>query len=133
MFLLRFCLPFTIIALTSGCASVISGDQQKISITVECKGVSLPAYCVAVNSEGRWRFRAPAIITVNKSSSDLRVTCESGTFKNYSNTVVSSPNPISLGNVIAGGILGVAIDYQTSAGLQYPTEITLTTPICRLM
>jgi len=121
------------IFLASGCASIISGDQQKVSVSVECKGNSLPAYCIASNAEGTWRFKAPTTITVNKSSSDLRVTCESGTFGNYSKQASSTPSLTLLGNLVTGGLIGAAYDYHTSAGLNYPTKIIMTTPLCRLM
>jgi len=121
------------IFLVTGCASIISGDQQQVSIAVQCKGMNIPTYCVASNTEGTWRFNTPATITVNKSPSDLRVSCESGTFGDYSKKASSSPSLTILGNIFAGGILGAAYDYHTSAGLNYPSKIILTTPLCRLM
>ena len=121
------------ISFVTGCASIISGNQQQVSITVECKGMTIPTYCVASNSEGTWRFNTPATITVNKSPSDLRVSCESSTFGDYSKRASSSTSLTILCNVFAGGILGAAYDHHTNAGLNYPSKIILTTPLCRLM
>ena len=133
MSLKPYLIAISFVSLVSGCASIISGDQQQVSVSVECKGNTVPAYCVASNAEGTWRFKAPTTITVNKSSSDLRVTCESGTFGDYSKKASSSPSLMLLGNVVTGGILGAAYDYHTSAGLNYPSKIVMTTPLCRLM
>ena len=126
--------PLMVVCLSvTSCASVISGNQQKINIAVQCKGMSIPAYCVARNAEGQWRFKTPASIVVNKSRSDLKVTCESGTFGDYSKGSSSTPSLNLLGNIFTGGIVGAAVDYHTSAGLNYPSEIVMSTPLCRLL
>ncbi len=119
--------------LLTGCATVLNGTQQEVTISVECRHMTIPAYCEASNSAGRWRFKAPGTIVVSKSRSDLRVTCQSGTFGAYSDSTASGPSAAVLGNIVAGGLLGAAVDYTTGAALNYPSKIVVPTPLCRLM
>ena len=119
--------------LLTGCATVLNGTQQAVTISVECRDMSIPAYCEASNAAGRWRFKAPSTIVVAKSRSDLRITCQSGTFGAYSESAASGTSTTVLGNIVAGGVLGAAVDYTSGAAMNYPTKIVMPTPLCRLM
>lgn len=108
--------------LLTSCASITTGSNQSLSVN------TIPeqhASCELTNDKGMWYINdTPASVTINRSYSDLTVICKkankSGTIK-----VKSSTKGMMFGNILAGGIIGGAIDAGTGAGYDYPTQITV--------
>src|ERR1700733_1157840 len=111
----------------SGCASIVEGTTQSVAVT------STPedgAKCTLVNSEGTWYVSTPGNAQVHKTKNDLYVTCKKDGFKDASLTVSPHFNGATLGNVIAGGVIGIGIDAATGANFNYPESISVPmTPI----
>lgn len=116
--------------LLSGCASVISQDVQPLSLAVTCKGVNFPSRCTASNSKGSWRFNTPQTRWVARDSEPLTIVCDSPSVGKYG--VVQHPgvNPASFGNILIGGLVGVAVDATNDVFWSYPERISFESRFC---
>jgi len=104
----------------SGCASIVEGTTQSVAVTTPpINGAS----CSLANSEGTWYLTSPGNATVHKTKNDLKVFCSKAGYQDA--TVVIPPhfNGATLGNVIAGGVIGIGIDAATGANFNYPENI----------
>ena len=116
--------------LLAGCASIVSNDSQEIKVQLLCGARPVKATCVAENKQGVWKFQAPGKVLVKNDMSELSLTCK----VNYSNsfTVYAPPLPSwgMAGNVLAGGLVGAAVDFYNNTGLKYPENIDINNPAC---
>lgn len=106
----------------SGCASILSGTEQQINLaTPKHKN----AKCRITNDQGEWFCNnTPEIIKVKRSKENLIVTCEKEDLIGES-SVKPSFNSATLANVLAGGVIGLAIDYGSDAAYEYPSNIEI--------
>jgi hypothetical protein len=109
-----------------GCASVTGSKNQPISVTTVCGGEQVDgASCTLMNDKGTWFVKTPGSVMIQKSYGDLAIDCKkeksaaSGKFQSKSNGGV-------WGNIIAGGIIGYAVDAGSGAGFDYPPTMTVT-------
>jgi hypothetical protein len=103
----------------SGCASIVEGTTQSIAVT------SSPvsgANCVLTSSEGTYYVTTPGNVTVHKTKNDLAVVCKRDGYQDASTKISPHFNGATLGNVIAGGVIGVGIDAATGANFNYPDK-----------
>ncbi len=110
----------------SGCATVTEGRTQPVSVTATCDSQPVAgAACKLANDKGTWYANTPGSVVIHKSYQDLIVTCKDehasgdATFKSSSNGGV-------WGNILAGGIIGYAVDRSNGAGFDYPTSLAVT-------
>lgn len=101
----------------SGCATIVKGTTQSISIkTPPVDG----AKCTLVNSEGTWFLTSPGTVTVHKTKNDLKVDCVMEGYESATATIAPTFNKTTFANVIAGGLVGVAVDAASGANYEYP-------------
>lgn len=117
--------------LLPGCASVLHGDEQQVQVTVLCKDRSVPAACVAQNAKGVWHFQAPAVISVHKDLTHLKMACSSLYFPEITATVPSRLNLSMAGNVLLGGLVGAGVDVYRGAGFAYNPDVRIAYPACQ--
>ena len=111
------CATFSLI---TGCASIVTGQDQTISInTPNCKG----AQCTMTNPEGTYYVTTPGTVTVNKEYGDLVVTCEKEGIDPFTMQVASSTKGMAFGNILLGGIIGAGVDIATGAAYDYPSQV----------
>jgi len=108
-----------------GCASIISGDLQPVSVvTVDETGTVVQgASCMLTNDEGTWYVSTPGSATVGRSGEALTVICTKDGLKAGSLTVESGVKAMAFGNLLFGGIIGGAVDAGTGAAFDYPTSM----------
>jgi hypothetical protein len=106
----------------SNCASITTGQNQTLSLdTVPEKG----ALCKLVNDKGTWFVHStPGSVVVTRAYGDLHVTCTKDNLAGSVN-VKSSTKGMAFGNIIAGGIIGAAVDVGTGSAYDYPSLITV--------
>lgn len=109
----------------SGCASVTQGTTEDIKVT------SLPvdgANCTLKNGVGAWSVTTPGSAKVDKSKTDLDVTCSKTGFQDGHTIMESHFEGMTAGNLILGGGIGLAVDASTGAMNHYDkaVEVTLT-------
>ena len=108
--------------LLSSCATIISGSTQAVSVdTHPISG----AQCNISNDDGKWYLaETPDSVTVDRSYSDLSIVCEKGNHTG-STSVKSKTKGIAFGNIIAGGIIGAAVDAGNGSAYDYPSLVNV--------
>lgn len=116
-------LPILLLPFVAACASVVEGNRQTVS--VETPPVQ-EARCTLVNDGGTYFVSStPGSVTVTRSAQDLVVTCERSGFEGRTVSVSSTTKALAFGNILAGGLIGAAIDRGTGAAFDYPALITV--------
>jgi hypothetical protein len=104
----------------SGCATLIKGTTQSISVaTMPVTG----AQCKLQSSEGVWYVTTPGSVTVHKTKNNLDVSCTKEGFADATQSVAPHFNGATMGNVLAGGLIGMGVDAASGANYTYPDEI----------
>lgn len=107
----------------SGCASITTGQNQ--SLSVETPGC-MAANCKLTNEKGTWYVsNTPGTVTVQRAYGDMTVICEKGEYKSLPAQVASATKAMAFGNIIFGGLIGVAVDASTGAAYDYPAAISI--------
>ena len=117
--IINICL-FALSVFVSSCANIMNDKDQPMSVeTPGCPG----ATCRLTNSDGTYFInKTPGTVIINKAYGDLTVECEKDG-KKATSSASSSANLSMYGNILAGGIIGAAIDGGSGAGFDYPTNI----------
>lgn len=129
-FMFRLSLIALLLIQITGCASVLSDNQQTITVHAVCRSTALPAVCSAENRRGNWSFMASETVVISTDMTDLQISCKSPYFEETAASVSAVPNMAMLGNVVLGGVIGAAMDVANASGLRYPETIYLTNPDC---
>lgn len=111
-----------LIALLTSCASIVDGSNQTISVTTSPDN---GATCQLQNNNGVYFInQTPGTVQIKQSTSDMVILCQKG---NKSGVAVSSSSTkgMEFGNILAGGIIGAAVDMQTGAAYKYPSLVTV--------
>ncbi len=118
---------FAITLLGTGCASIVSGQNQSVSVETRSKqGQAVSgANCKLVNDKGTWFVSSPGSVSVRRSYDDLLVNCEKETQDAGLASVKSSTKAMAFGNIIFGGVIGAGVDIASGAAYDYPTLITI--------
>ncbi len=125
-FKLALAAPCLVACLLSGCASVTSGKFQPLSVAAVKGGEDVDnAKCALTNDKGTWYANTPGSVMVQKSYGDLVVVCKKTGYKPGTLSVKSASNGGVWGNIIAGGLIGYAVDASSGAGFDYPTNLTV--------
>lgn len=114
--------------LGSGCASIVSGHNQSVSVETRSKEgqAVMSANCKLTNNKGTWFVTSPGSVTVSRSFEDLLINCEKENQLPGLASVKSSTKAMAFGNILFGGVIGAGVDVATGAAYDYPTMITVT-------
>lgn len=118
-------------ALLSGCASIVSSDTQDLNVQLLCGNRSIWASCTAENSQGKWYFDAPGVVTVKNDFRKLSLSCKPQAMNGFTVYAPALPSWALAGNVLAGGVVGAAVDFFNNTALKYPDNIDITSPSCK--
>jgi len=107
----------------SGCASITTGQNQPLTVeTMPCR----MATCRLSNDKGTWYVSAtPGTVTVQRAYGDMTIICEKDEFKSNPTLVASATKGMAFGNILVGGIIGIAVDAGTGAAYDYPPVISV--------
>lgn len=108
-----------------GCATITEGKTDAIAVT------SIPvdgAKCSLKNGVGEWFVTTPGSAEVHKSKTDLQIDCTHDGYEPAHVTMESHFEGMTAGNLIVGGLVGVAVDASSGAMNHYDkaAQITLT-------
>lgn len=113
-------------ALTTGCASIVTGQNQSLSVETRDRGKMIQgAYCKLTNNKGTWYVTTPGSTVVHRSYGDLSVACKKDGEDPGITTVKSSTKGMAFGNILFGGVVGAGVDVATGAAYDYPSLITV--------
>lgn len=106
---------------TAGCATVAAGTTQDIRIVSDPQG----AQC-QITRDGAVIASAttPALINVPRSKRDMTATCKVAGMDDVTETIPSYLQGGTVGNIIAGGLIGIAVDAASGANNNY-LELTI--------
>jgi len=108
-----------------GCASITSGTSQRIAVTAVCEGEIVPAAsCTLTNDKGSWQLTTPESTLIKKSYGEIAIACTKAQSKGAAK-FVSKNNNGAWGNILAGGLIGYAVDSGNGAGFNYPEEVAV--------
>lgn len=111
----------TIALLSTGCASIVSGTDQKLTFNSE------PDDAV-VTVSGRVLGKTPLTVAVDRDSNQS-ITFEKEGYKTYTTQLSTTTNPWFFGNIVLGGLLGSTTDGVSGAIHEYSPDqyfVTLT-------
>jgi hypothetical protein len=101
----------------SGCATIIKGTSQSIAITTP---PTTGASCILSSREGNWTVISPGAVTVEKSKEDIVAKCTKPGWQDGVATIPSDFQGWTIGNIVAGGLIGFGVDAATGAINEYP-------------
>ena len=105
------------------CASVATGVEQTVAVST---APPQPASCTLQNERGQWTVaRTPGSASVAKAYGPLSVRCKTDAGQVGLASVPSTTAGAVFGNMIAGGLIGAAIDIGSGAAYQYPPSIVV--------
>ncbi|SAL07719.1 hypothetical protein AWB81_08251 [Caballeronia arationis] len=115
------------IVVTTGCASIVGGANQSISLeTRTSTGEQIAGVnCKLENPKGTWFVTTPGSVTIHRAYDDLSIYCTKAGEQPGIATVKSSTKGMAFGNILFGGVIGAGVDVATGAAYDYPTLITV--------
>ena len=114
------------VASLSGCASIVNGVNQPISVETRLNGEPLVgAACKLSSNKGTWFVNTPGSVTVHRGFQDLVVECTKSGVPTSNDLIASSVKGMAFGNLLFGGLIGVAVDSGNGAAFDYPELITI--------
>lgn len=111
------------VAGVSACSSIVEGTDQNVTVVTDPAGAS----CTLSTQDGIVGVvnPTPGSITLEKSKNDVTVTCDKDGYQTAANSLNSSFEGMTFGNLIFGGFVGLAVDASTGAMNKYPNTITI--------
>jgi hypothetical protein len=111
----------------SGCATITRGTTQAVAINTP--GVT-DAQCTLMSSTiGTVTVSTPGVVTLPKGSESVTVRCSKQCYNDGSGILSSNMESMAMGNVVAGGVIGLGVDAATGAMNKYaPQADILMTP-----
>jgi hypothetical protein len=118
-----FPISMLLIILLAGCASISHGTTQQIAVTTEPPGatctLSRQGLSIATIAE------TPGVALVQRDKRDILATCSKPGYQIATRTLHSGVADSSFGNILAGGLIGVAIDSANGADNEYPASVSI--------
>lgn len=120
-------LLLTVSCMSSGCASLTTGQTQQISVeTHDLNGKAISgASCKLTNDKGSYFVTTPGTVGIQRSYKDLDVNCTKDQSEPGAGTAKSSTKAMAFGNILFGGIIGAAVDAGTGAAYDYPSMLSI--------
>ena len=104
------------IVMFSGCATILSGKTQKISINSNPSGIK-----VQVDDQ---TLTTPAAFVVKRENKDKIIKVNEGQCKKII-TLNKKVNPVFFVNILSGGVFGSTTDYSTDAMWKYDDNVNI--------
>ena len=109
------------------CSTLTKNPQTPLTIITVCAGSSkpFPAKCIISNPYIHKEVQTPAVVAIERSSYDLNISCSINN-KIFGEAVISSNTDLDVaGNILIGGIIGVATDFVSGSAYEYQQNIQL--------
>lgn len=110
----------------AGCASIVTGQNQSVSVETRHQGQMVSgASCRLNNDKGTWFLTSPGSVMVQRSHGDLSVRCEKEKLEPGITVARFFTKGMAFGNILFGGIIGGAVDMSSGAAYDYPSLIAV--------
>ena len=122
----QLCAALLMAATLPACATITSGTNQPLSVLTEPAGASCNveregAVVAVVNP-------TPGTVQIGKSGKDLTIRCTKVGYSQGVTAVPSQFQAMTAGNIILGGVIGIAVDAASGAYARYPETATVNLP-----
>jgi hypothetical protein len=107
----------------SACSTITKGSTQTVAISTP--GVENALCTLESPAIGQMTVKTPDTVMIEKSKHDIHVTCEKACYETASGTIPSNFENMTFGNIIFGGVIGVAVDAGTGALNKYEPSISI--------
>ena len=112
-----------IFSFLTGCASITESKNQSMSVST---GDVTGAMCTLSNSKGSYYVNStPGSVMVRNACDQLTVTCKKEGYvpaNPAAGSIQDKSKGMAWGNILFGGIIGIAVDRNTGAGCNYPQQ-----------
>lgn len=101
----------------AGCASITKGTTQAVAIDTP----GAPGATCTLTSEGIGSkvVQTPASLVLDKSQHNVAVSCKKECFQDAVGVIPSHTENMAVGNVLVGGVVGLAVDAASGAMNKY--------------
>lgn len=123
----RLALAIAILLPLGGCATILSGRSQEMTINTAPAGADCDIVRLG-KGDLVARVKTPQTITLRKTKHDLRITCTKPGYQETTHLVKSEIEGASWGNIILGGGIGWAIDSAGGADNKYARYVNISLP-----
>jgi hypothetical protein len=112
------------VLLLAGCATITKGTQQTITISTDPAGavcnLTRDAKPLAVVNP------TPGSIPIEKAMGSISILCKKPGYLDAAGALASEFQAWTFGNIILGGLIGIAVDAASGAMHEYPAMVTIT-------
>ncbi len=107
--------------LVSGCATIVKGSTQDLNINTDPAGASCDLsrggnVIASINP-------TPGSVQIKKDKNDIEVKCKKAGFIETAGQIPASFEGWTVGNVLFGGFIGIAVDYSSGALNSYAPDL----------
>jgi len=108
-----------------GCATVLEGTTQVVSVDSDPRGASCDLFRETLNIGAA---TTPGAVMVTKSRLDITLICKKAGYEDANGSIKSGTSVALAGNAAVGGLVGLAVDAASGAANKYDnmTFVTLT-------
>ena len=121
--LIIMCCWLGLAAAASACASIVEGTDQSVTVQTTPSGASCElkrdGEVIGVVNP------TPGTVTVDKSKNDIAVICKKEGYQDASGAFSSDFQGMTFGNILFGGLIGVAVDASSGAMHEYPASVSM--------
>ncbi len=117
----RFLVLGFIPVILANCASVVSDDDTVTSIET----VPEVARCELTGKDFVKAVNTPASLELPSSAAPITLTCSAEGYLPTTEDMDTAADGWILGNILLGGVVGIAIDAARGAGQKYPPKVTV--------
>lgn len=110
--------------LLSGCATIVKGTTQSVTVNTDPSG----ANCVLSRDGAQIAVvnPTPGTVIVEKARGTISLACRRSGYQDSVGVLASTFQAMTFGNILFGGIIGVAVDAGSGAMNEYPPMVTIT-------
>jgi hypothetical protein len=110
-------------AVLAGCSTLTTGTTQPVSVVT--KGTE-GANCELTSPEvGTVNVITPAQVVLSKSQHSVRVVCRKECYADGQGIINSNFEEMTAGNLLVGGVVGVAVDASSGAMNKYDARVEI--------
>lgn len=102
-----------VLGFLGGCATILSGDTQKINVTTEAS----KKYNIKIDGQ---KYAVPSIIELRRENKDKILTVEECPDQQV--LLHKEINPVFFVNILSGGVFGSTTDYASDSMWKYQPE-----------
>jgi len=108
----------------TGCATLVKGSSQSVIVNTDPQG----ATCTLTRKDKQIAIvnPTPGSVTVDKSKDAVTVSCKKDDYQESVGTMSSKFEPMTFGNILFGGVIGVVVDASSGAMNEYEPTVTFT-------